>query len=578
MGSRNLGSFFTATQRLNRPSLRSNHDSKTIHDEDTQCYLFHKHILGKMSKLRPLFFSEKALFMGLMAFRFLNAFMIQTQYVPDEYWQSLEIAHSYVFGYGYKTWEWKNGLRGFLYPSVFVVLFKFLDIFRLDYRILLIKLPRILQGVLAATGDLYLYKLSSRLSNKSVAQWTLVCQLLSWFTFYTYTRTLTNGAETALTVIALYYYPWPATKSVGQNSTIKFLLLAGISVIVRPTAAITWILMCGWHVQRQFSLRIFLQYCFAIGTCLLLSILLDFVGYGRLVLVHYNFFHFNVMSDLGAFYGSHPWYWYFLQGYPVVMAMHLLPFTFGVVKAKNKVLLVLILWTMLIYSFLSHKEFRFLLPIVPLSMYYCGIFFHSLCEHTESADNESERALASDNVRQPSGRRQVSGSGDDEHKSRLSMVYILLILLLVTNVPIALYFSLIHQRGTVTVMKYLHDEDVIRPANVLFLMPCHSTPYYSYLHRYVKMRFLTCEPNLNQDVGYVDEAEQFYNDPVRWLDAEFTQLAAHKQPTHIVYYSSLHDTLLPYLNQYNYSKCAQFFHTHFPDGRVDSEIFVSCRL
>lgn len=129
-------------------------------------------------------------------------------------------------------------------------------------------------------------------------------------------------------------------------------------------------------------------------------------------------------------------------------------------------------------SFLSHKEFRFLLPIVPLSMYYCGIFFHSLCEHTESADNESERALASDNVRQPSGRRQVSGSGDDEHKSRLSMVYILLILLLVTNVPIALYFSLIHQRGTVTVMKYLHDEDVIRPANVLFLMPCHSTPYY----------------------------------------------------------------------------------------------------
>lgn len=92
------------------------------------------------------------------------------------------------------------------------------------------------------------------------------------------------------------------------------------------------------------------------------------------------------------------------------------------------------------------------------------------------------------------------------------------------------------------------------------------------------MRFLTCEPNLNQDVGYVDEAEQFYNDPVRWLDAEFTQLAAHKQPTHIVYYSSLHDTLLPYLNQYNYSKCAQFFHTHFPDGRVDSEIFVSCRL
>ena len=69
-----------------------------VHDENAECYLFDQHILGKMSKLRLLFHSEKALFMGLVAFRFLNAFMIQTQYVPDEYWQSLEVAHSYVFG------------------------------------------------------------------------------------------------------------------------------------------------------------------------------------------------------------------------------------------------------------------------------------------------------------------------------------------------------------------------------------------------------------------------------------------------------------------------------------------------
>jgi phosphatidylinositol glycan class B len=29
---------------------------------------------------------------------------------------------------------------------------------------------------------------------------------------------------------------------------------------------------------------------------------------------------------------------------------------------------------------------------------------------------------------------------------------------------------------------------------VLFLTPCHATPYYSHVHRNVSMRFLDCSP------------------------------------------------------------------------------------
>ena len=42
--------------------------------------------------------SEKTLFLGLLAFRFINALMVQTSYVPDEYWQSIEVAHNMAFG------------------------------------------------------------------------------------------------------------------------------------------------------------------------------------------------------------------------------------------------------------------------------------------------------------------------------------------------------------------------------------------------------------------------------------------------------------------------------------------------
>ena len=48
--------------------------------------------------LRLLMGSEKKLFLGLLAFRVVNAWILQTAFVPDEYWQSVEVAHRMSFG------------------------------------------------------------------------------------------------------------------------------------------------------------------------------------------------------------------------------------------------------------------------------------------------------------------------------------------------------------------------------------------------------------------------------------------------------------------------------------------------
>ena len=124
--------------------------------------------------------------------------------------------------------------------------------------------------------------------------------------------------------------------------------------------------------------------------------------------------------------------------------------------------------------------------------------------------------------------------GKKLHEKRcLSRLQISVILLIITNIPMAFYMSLFHQvsflfanivlvscrsmdfflfasplfpfmshqlhslwqRGTEDVMYYLskeaHDG---RVKSVLFLMPCHSTPYYSTLHYNIPMRFLDCTP------------------------------------------------------------------------------------
>ena len=44
--------------------------------------------------------AERSLFVWLLLFRILNAILIKTFFVPDEFWQGPEIAHRVVFGYG----------------------------------------------------------------------------------------------------------------------------------------------------------------------------------------------------------------------------------------------------------------------------------------------------------------------------------------------------------------------------------------------------------------------------------------------------------------------------------------------
>ncbi|XP_041715652.2 GPI mannosyltransferase 3-like isoform X4 [Coregonus clupeaformis] len=386
-----------------------------------------------------------------VAFRLINCFLVQTSFVPDEYWQSLEVAHLMVFDYGYLTWEWTAGIRGFSYPLFFGAIYKILHFFTYDAVQLLVWLPRVVQALLSALADIKLYCLILSLEHSDVAKWTYLCQLCSWFTWYCCTRTLTNTMETTLTTLALYYYPLPGSKT--HNST-KYLILVALAVIVRPTALIVWLPLLVYHFwQEDNKLKLITHHCLPIGC-------------------------------------------------------------------------------------LAHKEFRFIYPVLPFCMVFCGI------------------ALV--NLR--TWRRPAACA------------------LLVSNLVPALYTGLLHQRGTLDVMGHLQtlcdDSDPSTPPlpEVLFLMPCHSTPFYSHIHCPMKMRFLECPPDLTGDKSYVDEAERFFADPHHWLRTSFPYKSM--LPTHLVFFDVLEKEISAFLDGSRFMRSTEIFHTHVPEGRVGKSILV----
>ena len=289
------------TRRKQPPTYKLSPQSSSVKQSEVSC-----------ASQNVMFVPERYLLAGLLIFRIVNAFLIQTFFVPDEFWQGPEVAHRIVFGYGYLTWEWKEGLRGWSFPLIFATCYKFLALLGADNAKFLVLAPRLVQAGFASCGDLFLYKLAVRRFGPQTGIWTLICYLISWFTFYSVTRTLTNSLETILTTIALYYWPSNSGKDNDNNKEIiKALCFAAFSCIIRPTAAIIWVPLCAVCLLSSPNKSVFIFKCvFPVGCLAMLwSLVVNSWLYEKWSLVEVNFVKFNVINDMGTFYGSHPWHW-----------------------------------------------------------------------------------------------------------------------------------------------------------------------------------------------------------------------------------------------------------------------------
>lgn len=83
----------------------------------------------------------------LVLFRVLCVPLVRTAFVPDEYWQGPEIAQRLVWGYGFWTWEWAEGIRSALHPTFLAIPLFFLKALGVTTPEVYIVAPRVLQGV-----------------------------------------------------------------------------------------------------------------------------------------------------------------------------------------------------------------------------------------------------------------------------------------------------------------------------------------------------------------------------------------------------------------------------------------------
>ncbi|GLH01717.1 Mannosyltransferase [Gryllus bimaculatus] len=437
--------------------------------------------------------------------------MHRTAFVPDEYWQSLEVAHSIVFHYGNITWEWQEGLRSYIYPSIFAVLYKVLQFFEMDTLHMMVMAPRFLQACISIVSDAYFCNWVSR-EVPGAGGLAIFAVSSAWFWLFCSTRTLINTIETSLSVIALYYYPWPEEKS--KRSSAPFLALVGIAGIIRPTAVIPWIPLCLCHIitSPHNIQRTVVNYLLVGLLCLSVLLTVDCYFYEQIIFTPINFLFVNVVKNVSNFYGTHPTHWYLSSALPTVFGLHLIPCVLGCIKSFSR----------------SDMPVKIIKLLAVSMLFTIGVY-------------------------------------------RCFATVLHFIFLLASVIP-CLYLGLFHQRGTLDVMQDLAQDAVDNPlhTDLLFLMPCHSTPLYSHLHVNVSTRYLTCDPrDLFHSNLLQDEADEFYHDPIAWLEKNLNSL-----PSHIIMFDVLYHQVAEFLNSRSYKVFNCYHHAHFAEGRVGQVLYV----
>lgn len=203
---------------------------------------------------------------------------------------------------------------------------------------------------------------------------------------------------------------------------------------------------------------------------------------------------------MSLFYGANSWHYYITQGIPILCTTSL-PFTlYGIWKTVKhtsardtslRTALTTVLWSTSVYSLAGHKEWRFLHPILPLLHLFAAKSLVDLCSHPS---RNKKRALK---AQKPSSNTQVFlghiGLPDIPAK------YVGLIFL---TVPASLYVVLFYCDAPISVLSFFRalPSHQLGNSTVGFLMPCHSTPEFAYLHRKELanggMWALGCEPPL----------------------------------------------------------------------------------
>lgn len=279
---------------------------------------------------------------------------------PDEIFNTLEPAHRLAYGYGVIAWEWRDGVRSWVYPAF-------------------------LAGVMRATA--WMGPGSRGYLTGVIVVLSLLSLSCVWFAYAWAKKTTGNAAAwiAAGAVATWYHLVYFSPKAFSEVFATDFLLpglylgmygdelpekkrliLAGIclgfAVCVRIQYAPAVAFAILWFCRKQWKTR---------APALFAGLLLPVIAFGAVDAFTWSYpfqsyiryFQIVVFSGRNSHFGIEPWYVFFFALGVWMWPMLLL----AIFAIKRNALLAWIVAIIIVtHSAIAHKEFRFIYPVLPI--------------------------------------------------------------------------------------------------------------------------------------------------------------------------------------------------------------------
>ncbi len=288
---------------------------------------------------------------------------------PDEHFQLLEFA-GYLSGMVSSEtlpWEFHHAMRPSLQPIIAFFVHQFsIFIYGEHNPVFWTFLLRFLSAVLSIFVTYQFVKTFEKEFQEDFKKWFWLLSFFTWFTVFLHVRFNSEAWSENFWLLGIIYL-YRSENLFSKNVYAGIFL--GLAFVFRYQLAFAILGVLAWVlIFHQQKWKTILALALGGGLIFIVSTLIDSWFYGKWVIAPYNYFYQNLILKKAAGFGREPWYYFFYELYIsktfALNFFYLLAFFYFLVKFPKH----LFVWTLLpfitIHFVISHKEFRFLFPIM----------------------------------------------------------------------------------------------------------------------------------------------------------------------------------------------------------------------
>lgn len=287
---------------------------------------------------------------------------------PDEIHQTLEQAHRFAFGYGWLPWEFRDGARSWLFPGFVGLLLKLASFLGLTHSgVGVVMTARTLMLAFALLGVYATMRIGEKIGGVAGAALAGISIALCPPLLVYGTRCMTELASGPLLAVAALLAMDRSTKRAALAGVV-----ASLSIFLRYQN--------GVFALAFFVLLVAHRWWKCAGVYALAGILvgaaggiLDWITWGKPFHSFALYIRFNLVEGQAARWGVDAFDYYFRTAQSAFgPALILLSIGFLACFARARVLPITCIVNLLVHAWVPHKEFRFLVPMLPLALALAG--------------------------------------------------------------------------------------------------------------------------------------------------------------------------------------------------------------